>query len=242
MRSSRSKPDLLDPGPAGFAHRGLHGPDISGTHIPENSVAAFRAALAVGAGIETDLRLSADGVPMVFHDRDAMRLCGSPAVCSATSADQLGTLRLHGGEERIPRLSDLLALTAGRVPLLLELKTEGNAARFARAVTEGLRAYSGPVGVMSFDPRVAAWLAAHAPGIRRGLALSGGGGTLSRWASLWRARPQFLAVERTELSWRWVLRARRRVPVYSWTIQSPEERAQAAVQADALIWETDGRP
>lgn len=237
MRSSRSKPDPLDPGPAGFAHRGLHGTDI-----PENSIAAFRAALAVGAGIETDLRLSADGVPMVFHDRDAMRLCGSPAVCSATSADELGTLRLHGGEERIPRLSDLLALAAGRVPLLLELKSEGNAARFAQAVADGLRAYSGPVGVMSFDPRVAASLAAQAPGIRRGLVLSDRGGTLSRWSRMWRARPQFLAVKRTELSQPWVIRARRRIPVYSWTIHSPEERAQAAVQADALIWEADGRP
>lgn len=242
MRSSRSKPDPLDPGPAGFAHRGLHGPNILGTHIPENSLAAFRAAPAVGAGIETDLRLSADGVPMVFHDRDAMRLCGSPAVCSETSADELGRLHLSGGEERIPRLSDLLGLTAGRVPLLLELKTEGNAPRFARAVAEGLRAYSGPVGVMSFDPGVAAWLAAHAPGIRRGLVLSDRGGALSRWARMWRARPQFLGVKRTELSLPWVIRARRRLPVYSWTIQSPEERAQAAVQADALIWEADGRP
>jgi glycerophosphoryl diester phosphodiesterase len=211
-------------------------------HVPENSVAAFRAALAVSAGIETDLRLSADGVPMVFHDRDAMRLCGSPAVCSATSADELGALRLSGGEERIPRLSDLLALAGGHVPLLLELKTDGDAARLARAVAETLRAYPGPVGMMSFDPRVGAWLAAHRPGIRRGLVLSGRGGTLSRWAAMWRARPQFLAVDRTLLSRRWVTAARRRIPVYSWTIRSPEQRAQASVHADALIWEADGRP
>ena len=210
--------------------------------VPENSIAAFRAALIVGTGIETDLRLSADGVPMIFHDRDVMRLCGSPAVCSASRADELAALRLGGSQERIPRLSDLLELTAGRAPLLLELKSEGNAERFAHAVVEQLHDYSGLVGVMSFDPQVGAWLAVHAPAIRRGLVLPGRPGILPRWSGMRRARPQFLAVKRTRIEQRWVARARRRMPVYCWTIATADQRAQAAVKADALIWEADGRP
>jgi hypothetical protein len=56
------------------------------------------------------------------------------------------------------------------------------------------------------------------------------------------ADPQFLAVDRNCLSKRWARHARGRMPVYSWTIRGAEERAQAEVQADALIWEGDGRP
>ncbi len=56
------------------------------------------------------------------------------------------------------------------------------------------------------------------------------------------ADPQFLAVERTALGKSWVAKRTRRMPVYSWTIRGPQQRVQAQVHADALIWEADGRP
>jgi hypothetical protein len=65
---------------------------------------------------------------------------------------------------------------------------------------------------------------------------------LRRRVAMWLADPQFIAVERTALGKDWVADVRRRMPVYSWTIRSESERAQAAVHADALIWEGDGRP
>src|SRR3954469_22899922 len=47
-----------------FAHRGFH------ARAPENSMAAFEAAVALGVdGIETDVRLSGDGLPVIIHDR-----------------------------------------------------------------------------------------------------------------------------------------------------------------------------
>jgi len=221
----------------GFAHRGLHGPGV-----PENSMAAFEAAIATGAGIECDLRLSADGVPLVFHDRDAARLCGDPRVCSATSWADLAKLRLSGTEGRIPSLAQLLDLAGAKTPLLLELKDERNAPRFAAAVVAELRGYDGPVGVMSFAAGVGCWLDEHAPAIRRGLVLSGRDSTLRRWHKMRRANPQFLAVKITELGNPWVHRARHDLPVYSWTVRSGAERETAQVHADACIWEADGRP
>ena len=65
---------------------------------------------------------------------------------------------------------------------------------------------------------------------------------LRRRFSIALASPHFLAVERTALRRPWVAKARRKRPVYSWTIRTAAERAQAEVQADALIWEGDGRP
>src|SRR3954471_1038869 len=103
-RSSPSGPDPLDPGPPGFAHRGLH----SGTAFPENSLIAFAAALEFGAGIECDLRLTADDHILVFHDPDALRICASPMRIGQSTLQALARLRV--GEEPIPTLPSLLAL------------------------------------------------------------------------------------------------------------------------------------
>jgi glycerophosphoryl diester phosphodiesterase len=118
MRSSPSGADPLHPGPAGFAHRGLH----YGSGFPENSLLAFAAALELGAGIECDLRLTSDGHVVVFHDADAWRICASPLRIGESSLRELS--RLSVGEGPIPTLESLLALVAARVPLLLEVKVD----------------------------------------------------------------------------------------------------------------------
>ena len=240
MRSSPfggepSAPDPLDPGPAGFAHRGFHS-----AGVPENSLAAFRAAIRIGAGIECDIRLSADGEAMIFHDHDLARLCGESLAFASLPPATLASKHLLRTGERIPRLAELLTLSARRVPLLLELKTEqGNAGRLCAAVSRAIGGSGSRIGVMSFDPGVGAWFRRHRPDVRRGLVLSERDGGLGRWLKVARAGPQFLAVELPELSGEWVRRARGRGPVYAWTVRTRSEAAQVAVQADAAIWEGD---
>ena len=236
MRSSRSGPDPLDPGPKGFAHRGLH----YGPGFPENSLLAFAAALELGAGIECDLRLAADRHVVVFHDADAWRICGSPLVIGRSSRDDLARLRV--GESPIPTLESLLMLVNGRVPLLLEVKVADDIWRWIPALRPLLAGYDGPFGVMSFDPRLPRLLKTNLPHVRRGLVVRDGLPSWRRRLALWLGDPDFLAVDRRALGQSWVARARSRMPVYSWTIRTEAERAQAAVHADALIWEADGRP
>jgi hypothetical protein len=65
---------------------------------------------------------------------------------------------------------------------------------------------------------------------------------MKRSMALMLADPHFIAVERIALGKSWVARKRAKMPVYSWTIRGPEQRMQAQVHADALIWEADGRP
>ena len=236
MRSSPSRPEPLTPPAAGFAHRGLHGPGV-----PENSLAAFRAAIALGAGIECDVRLSADDVPVIVHDADLTRLCGEPARVVKLSAAALAGKRLLGTTETIPRLADLLMIAAGRTPLLIELKSEsGNAARLTAAVCRTLGARPGPVGIMSFDLRVGAWLARHRPDLRRGLIFSGREQRFARWIKMLVSRPDFLSLGVPELGAPWIRRAG--VPVYVWTISDAVGRAWAGPRSTALIWEADGRP
>ncbi|MEO6113247.1 MAG: glycerophosphodiester phosphodiesterase family protein [Sphingomicrobium sp.] len=236
MRSSRSSPDPLDPGPNGFAHRGLH----DGATFIENSLIAFVAALEFGAGIECDIRLTADDQVIVFHDADARRLCGSPALIGRSTLAELA--RFTVGNHPIPTLGQLLTLVDDRVPLLLEAKIDDRFWRFGPALLAALDGYRGRYGVMSFDPRLARWLKTNAPQIRRGLVVSDRLSPVRRWFSMWLADPQFLAIDTKAIRKPWVARARRHWAVYTWTVRTPAERETAAIHADALIWEADGRP
>ena len=236
MRSSRSGTDPLDPGEKGFAHRGLH----YGSGFPENSLIAFVAALELGSGIECDLRLTKDDRVVVFHDADAWRMCSSPLMIGKSTHAELS--RLHVGDGPIPTLESLLELVDGRVPLLLEVKVENDIWRWMPAFRKALKDYRGPHGIMSFDPRVPRLLKTNLPEVRRGLVIRERLPAVKRRVALWLADPHFIAVERTALTSAWIARARQRVPVYSWTIKDHEQRAQAEVHADALIWEADGRP
>lgn len=236
MRSSRSEPDPLDPGRAGFAHRGLH----RGSDFPENSLIAFAAALELGAGIECDLRLTADGQIVVFHDADAMRICGSTMRIGGSTLGELGRLKV--GDGPIPTLESLLQLVGGRVPLLLEVKVDDDAWRWAPALKRALGDYAGPLGVMSFDARIPRLIKTKLPQVRRGLVIRDRLSTWKRFWAMWLADPQFLAVETAALGKPWVARARRRMPVYTWTVRSADLRRQAEVHADAAIWEDHGRP
>lgn len=210
-------------------------------------MAAFRAAIAVGAGIECDLRLSCDGFPVIFHDSSLERLCGVAAETEAAKAAALMALPLGGTSERIPWLGQLLELAGDTTPLLLELKVRAGSPPppvdlLCRTVAQQLAGHEGPVGVMSFDPRVPAWFASHARHLPRGLVIAD---CMPRWrrvGALAVARADFLAVETSAAQRSWVAAQRIKRPVASWTVRSAAERAALSDRVDALIWEGDGRP
>ena len=179
----------------------------------------------------------------MFHDSDLKRICDVALEVEKTPAVLLTGQRLDGSGEYLPALWKLLDLVRDKVPLLIELKTrDGNTATLCTQVMYDLAPMNGPVGVISFDPQVGHWLRRNAPHIRRGLVVRYDLPWLKRWFAMLFAAPQFIAVDRKALGQRWVRKARKRMPVYSWTIRTAAERAQAEVQADALIWEGDGRP
>jgi glycerophosphoryl diester phosphodiesterase len=214
-----------------FAHRGLHG---NGT--PENSLAAFRAAVAGGFGIELDVQLSGDGEAMVFHDDRLERLTATTGAVADRSAAELGAIRLRGSGETIPTLAEAIEAIAG-APLLIELKAPNRHVRpLCEAVARALASYMGPVGVMSFNPEVAHWFEQPL----RGLVISESGkrgwrGRVERRLALWRARPDFLAYDVRDLPSAFARAAGR--PVYTWTVRTEADRARAAAHADQIIFE-----
>ncbi len=230
-----------------YAHRGLHG-----SGVPENSPAAFAAAMARGMGIECDVQRSLDGQAIVFHDAELDRLTAETGALADRSADQLRAIRLNGGTDTIPTLCEMLDQVQGAAPLLIEIKSPRHAGKrtsaLCLAVRRVLEGYQGPHAIMSFDPRIVHWFAVHSPLTVRGLVVTEQddkalAGMIRRRLALWYARPEFLAYDIRDLPSRFAAAQRRRgLPVLSWTVRSAELRERAAAHADAPIAEGAGVP
>lgn len=230
-----------------YAHRGLHG-----AGAPENSLAAFAAAISSGMGIECDVQRSGDGRAIVFHDWDFGRLTGESGPVHARRIDEIAKLRLLGGdkaaEHSIHTLEEFLDQVAGRVPVLIEVKSrkDRRVLPLCLAVHRALEGYRGEHAVMSFDPRVSRWFARHAPHTVRGLVVTeeNAKGLPGRWrrhSALWIAKPDFLAYDIRDLPSKFAVAQRRRgLPLLTWTVRSPQHRECAAAHADAAIAEGEG--
>lgn len=223
-----------------YAHRGLHGPGV-----PENSLAAFERAIALGQGIELDVQRSSDGRPVVFHDEELDRLTAETGPVVRRSAEQLGAITLSGSGETIPTLRQALARIDARVPVLIEVKSDRGSRvnALCLGVRRVLEGYVGPHAVMSFDPRVSRWFWRNSPHTVRGLVISEGEdralpGRVRRRLSLWHAKPDFLAYDIRDLPSRFAASQRwRGLPVATWTVRGEEHRKRAAHHADADIFE-----
>ncbi len=225
-----------------FAHRGLHG---SGRI--ENSRAAFQAAIEARHGIELDVQVTGDGQAVVFHDEWLHRLSVGEGMVRGRSVAELARIQLRDSDETIPSLPAIMALIAGQVPLLIEVKSPNReVGALCRAVSNALKAYTGPVAVMSFNPEVGRWFAKHDPMRLRGLVVTEERkpwrGMLKRRLSLWRSKADFLAYDIRDLPSRFVEGARRKgLKVATWTVRSLADRASAAQHADQIIYETEVR-
>jgi len=154
-----------------IAHRGLH--DLNRTRW-ENTRAAFEAAIGHGFAIECDVHLTADRVPVVFHDSDLSRLTGRQGKVWQHTAAELAEFAIGGTEERIPRLADVLELVAGQVPIIIELKgIPGQNHGLVEELVRCLDGYPGPAAMMSFDHYLVRDMALHAGNIPYGLTAEG---------------------------------------------------------------------
>lgn len=228
-----------------FAHRGWH--DI-GQHIPENSLKAFDAAIEAGFGIELDVRPTYDNNAIVFHDATLERLTDEDGLVEALDSTSLCRIGLRHSDQTIVTLETALLHIRGRTPVLIEAKSSGSDPTLVcLPIRRALEGYRGPIGVMSFDPRIVGWFATHAPAFVRGLVISDDERINSRWfgrlglarqLALWKSRPDFLACDVRSVSEPFAQRQRGRgIPVISWTVRNDDEQALADQYADNIIFE-----
>lgn len=237
-----------------IAHRGLFDPAEGRI---ENTRRAFQAAIDADLGIECDVRPAAGGLPVVFHDDTIDRLIdGSGPVSALTEAD-LADLRYRGQDDTIQTFSELLDQVAGRVPLLVEIKSEWEPPdhRFLFRLCRMAAYYDGPIALMSFDPAVIAVARQYAPQVPRGI-ISGSYAGDGWWndridaerASRLRdlaegeTEPDFYAYEVQALTLDAPRRAREQfgIPMFTWTVRTEHDRELAEQFADAPIFENHG--
>jgi len=221
-----------------LAHRGLHGAGRI-----ENALPAFAAAAEAGYGAELDVRLSADRVPVVVHDRDLVRVAGVERRVDALTAAELRRVRLHDGTVGVPTLAEALAVLAA-VPVMVEVK-QGRVrpGTLEAEVARVLDRHPGPVCVAGFHPGTIAWFRRHRPDVVRvqtamATATVGRPTGATRPLVLRRVDPHAVSHDLAGLSgpgaqaWR-----RRGGALVAWTVRDAEALERARRLADNLIFE-----
>lgn len=217
-----------------YAHRG------ASAEAPENTLAAFRRAIDAGAdGIELDVHLSADEVPVVIHDATLERTTDGFGAVAAHGVDSLRALDAGSwfapdfAGEPLPTLEEALRLLAGRLRLNIEIKE----ARAGRAVVALLRQFPrAEVILSSFDYGVLSDLRRLDPDLPLAVLHDTGNWRLAL------ARAEALRARafhpRADLVSRPLLAAcrRLRLPVFAWTVDVPgRARALARMGVDGLF-------
>ncbi len=233
-----------------IAHRGLHDATKG---IIENTPSAFQTAIDAGYGVEVDVQEAGDGEAIVFHDITLERLTNGKGRVLSHSSAELKRIRFKETSDAIQTLPELLDQISGRVPLLVEIKSDWRThGSFEQHLAKLVRAYDGNVAVQSFDPYAIRAFAQAASEVPRGL-IAGPflnphfWGHLSLWKRLYMrhllsafiAKPHFVAYDIAALPsvapwiWRRVLKR----PLLTWTIRSEAQRLHAEHEADAMIFE-----
>lgn len=241
-------PDWLTARPV--AHRGLHD---AARGIIENMPAAAEAAVAGNFAIECDIQLTADGEAMVHHDDELGRLTEGSGTLLTKTAAELKAAHFKATSERMMTLAELCDLVAGRVPLVIEVKSHFDGDRkLVKRLAEVLSAYKGPAVGMSFDPDQVIALRELLPSRPRGV-VAEHEYTAEDWPEasaeqrhgmtqlrhFFRTQPDFVAYWVNELpsAAPWLARNVFRCPLLTWTVRTPEQRARAARHADQMIFE-----
>ena len=226
-----------------IAHRGLHN-----DKVPENSLAAFRAAIKKGYAIELDVHATADGGVVVFHDDDLRRMTNKRTKVKKTETAKLTATTLRDTKEKIPTFEEVLKLVDGKVPLLVELKSDGAFDdNFLFVTANLLKNYEGKFAIQSFDPRIVAYFCKHYPKMLRGQLVSDfkrdkSLGWLKRLiiSHMWYnkiSQPDFVSYDIRALPCRRATKIRQQVPVLGWTIRSEAEFERVKKLCDGFICE-----
>lgn len=235
-----------------YAHRGLHNnePDAAGELAPENSLRAFQKAVEVGFGIEMDVQMTKDHIPVVFHDFTLKRICGGEGKVCEYTYQELQQFSLCGSDQKIPKFEDVLRCVGGKVPLIVELKVEMTDLSVCPAADGLLSEYKGLYCIESFNPLCLFWYRRHRKEVVRGQLAE----IFSREANLsailcfvlqnllfnWLTKPDFVAYNhnhRDVLSRR-ICRSLYHNMAVAWTIKSGEQLKAAEKNFDLFIFDS----
>ena len=230
-----------------YAHRGLH--DNTGD-APENSMEAFKKAVDAGYGMELDVQLTKDLVPVVFHDYTLERMCGVEGYVKDYTYEELQQFTLSDSEQQIPKFADVLALVKGSRPLIIEYKSENNENDLYIIADKLLQEYQGMYCIESFNPLCLKWYRKNRPKVARGQLSEAFYRGDERRGILYFAlqylllnfigRPDFIAYnhKHQNIISRRLCRSLFGNTAVAWTIQSTEQLAEARKHFDMFIFDS----
>lgn len=189
-----------------YAHRGLFD---NATDAPENSLKAFRKAVEAGYGIEFDVQLSSDDIPVVFHDATLKRMCGIDGKVWEYTLEELQKMKLADSDQTIPTLQQVLETIGGKVPLIIEYKMDRADTKVCVLGNQILETYKGPYCIESFHPLAVQWYRKNRPDVVRGQLSENYGKRGKKKVHLWimtylltnfLTRPDFIAYNHEDAS------------------------------------------
>ncbi|MGN1343400.1 MAG: glycerophosphodiester phosphodiesterase family protein [Traorella sp.] len=225
-----------------YAHRGLHNQDY-----PENTLAAFERAKNYGYGIELDVQLTKDQIPVIAHDFHLKRICGIDKQIDECTYEELLNYPILNSTYTIPKLEDVLKIIDHRIPMIVEIKQKSLNCQVCIETQKLLDTYQNNYVIESFNPLALNWYRKHRPQLIRGQlscdhlkdpnlnkALAW---FLKHCLANFLSRPDFIAYDvnsRKELSFSILKHF-----IYSvlWTIQDKNTFLEVKDQYDILIFE-----
>lgn len=228
-----------------YAHRGLFNNE---TDAPENSLRAIEKAVENGYGIEFDVQLSKDNIPVVFHDSSLKRMCGVEGKVWEYTLEELQKMKLADSNQTIPTFEQVLKTIDGKVPLIIEYKMDRPDTRVCELGNALLETYNGPYCIESFHPLAVQWYRKHRPDVIRGQLSENYGKHGRKKIHFWimtnlltnfMTRPDFIAYrhEDADTFARRICKGLGALSV-AWTIRSEEQYEKAKEKFDLFIFDS----
>ena len=224
-----------------IAHRGVHD-----KNIPENSIEAFKIAISNKYIIELDLHILKDNKIIVFHDDNLYRMTGIRKKVKECTYEEIKELKLNNTESRIPLFKDVLNLVDGKVPILIELKTDNKVGKLEKELTKLLTGYKGEYAIQSFNPLSIFYFKNYYPNIIRGQLSCAfkeekmnffSRYVLKNLCFNFLTKPDFVSYDIHDISKKEVEKLREKYLMLGWTVKTKKEFEETKKYFDNIICE-----
>lgn len=222
-----------------IAHRGVY----DNKNIYENTLESFALAIKKGYIIELDVRITKDDKIIVFHDKNTKRITKINKIIEKTTYKELNNQKIIN----IPLLQEVLKLTNGKVPILIEIKPTEQSTKLNTLLMDMLKEYKGKYAIQSFSPKILYWFKNNHPNVLRGqLSYKYKKEKMSKYKKYilsnmllnFITKPNFISYKYNELSLSKIKKYKKKnIRVIGWTITNEREFKHYKKYYDNLICE-----
>ena len=223
-----------------IAHRGYHN---SKMNIPENSILAFKRAIRNKYIIELDVHITKDNKIVIFHDFSLKRLFNVNKLVENCTYNELLNYSFPNTNQKIPLIKSVLNIVNGSVPIIIEIKSLSFNGKLEKELCKIIDNYNGLIYVQSFNILSILWFRINKKKIKRGIIYS----SLDKKTNILKnniikqilfntiLKLDFISCNKDSLNDNYIVKLRKKIPIFSWTIKNREEYDLYQRFSDKLI-------